>query len=131
MKHTMQYYETDMMGVTHHSNYIRWMEEARIEMMNRFGFPYKQLEQDGILCPVKSIKADYLKPCTFGDEVEITVSIRAFNGVVVTIAYDMRVGDEPVFTGISEHVFLTREGHFVRLKKAMPELFAALEQQLE
>lgn len=26
----VQYYETNKMGITHHSNYIRWMEEARI-----------------------------------------------------------------------------------------------------
>ena len=26
--HTVQYYETDKMGITHHSNYIRWMEKA-------------------------------------------------------------------------------------------------------
>lgn len=27
--HKVQYYETDKMGIAHHSNYIRWMEEAR------------------------------------------------------------------------------------------------------
>ena len=27
--HTVKYYETDRMGFTHHSNYVRWMEEAR------------------------------------------------------------------------------------------------------
>ena len=40
--HRVQYYETDMMGVTHHANYIHWMEEARIEFMDRIGFPYRQ-----------------------------------------------------------------------------------------
>ena len=28
--HKVQYYETDKMGIAHHSNYIRWMEEARL-----------------------------------------------------------------------------------------------------
>ena len=31
--HKVQYYETDRMGVTHHSNYIRWMEEARVDLL--------------------------------------------------------------------------------------------------
>lgn len=29
-KHKVQYYETDQMGVVHHSNYIRWFEEAEL-----------------------------------------------------------------------------------------------------
>ena len=30
-EHIVQYYETDQMKVVHHSNYIRWFEEARID----------------------------------------------------------------------------------------------------
>ena len=121
MKHKVQYYETDMMGVTHHANYLHWMEEARIDLMDQMGFPYRRMEAEGVLSPVKSLQANYLKPCTFGDEVEIFAGIRDFNGVVITITYDMRVNGEQVFTGTSEHVFLDREGKFVRMKRVMPE----------
>ena len=38
--HRVQYYETDMMGLVHHSNYIRWMEEARVDFLDQLGFPY-------------------------------------------------------------------------------------------
>ena len=126
----VQYYETDMMGVTHHSNYIRWMEEARVDLMDRIGFPYSRMEAEGVLCVVKSLQVNFLKPCTFGDEVDIAVTVRDFNGVVVTLAYDMKVRDELVFSGTSEHVFLNREGRFVRMKKMMPEFCAVLEQQI-
>ena len=71
--HKVQYYETDMMGITHHANYIHWMEEARIDFMDQLGFPYAEMEQKGVLSPVKSIQVNYLKPCTFGDEVDVTV----------------------------------------------------------
>ena len=131
MRHKVQYYETDMMGVTHHSNYIRWMEEARVDLMDRIGFPYSRMEAEGVLCVVKSLQVNFLKPCTFGDEVDIAVTVRDFNGVVVTLAYDMKVRDELVFSGTSEHVFLNREGRFVRMKKAMPEFCAAIEQRIE
>lgn len=130
MKHKVQYYETDMMGVTHHSNYIRWMEEARIDYMDRMGFPYKRMEAEGVLSPVKSLQVNYLKPCTFGDEVEITVGIRDFNGVVITMEYDMRVGGSQVFTGTSEHVFLDRDGKFVRMKRVMPEFCEEVNRRL-
>ena len=53
--HRVQYYETDMMGVVHHSNYIRWMEEARIDFMDQLGFPYARMEAEGVLSPVKSV----------------------------------------------------------------------------
>ena len=130
MKRRVQYYETDMMGITHHSNYIRWMEEARIDLLDQMGFPYQKMEEDGVVSPVKSIRADYLKPCSFGDEVEITVSIQDFNGVVLTIAYSMSVRDEVIFRGTSEHVFLNTEGRIIRMRKEMPEFCAAVEEQL-
>ena len=130
MKHKVQYYETDMMGVTHHSNYIRWMEEARIDLMDRMGFPYRQMEAAGVFSPVKSLQVDYLKPCTFGDEVEITAGVRAFNGVVITLAYEMHRQEELILTATSEHVFLDRNGRFVRMRRVMPEFCEAAEQQI-
>ena len=98
MKHKIQYYETDMMGVAHHSNYIRWMEEARIDFMDQLGFPYVRMEAEGIICPVKSLQAKYLKPAVFGDEVDIAVSVMGFNGVVVTLGYEMSVSGEQIIT---------------------------------
>ena len=52
---------------------------------------------------------------------EIVTEVGDFNGVVLTMTYDMRVNGEPVFSGLSEHVFLDREGKFVRMKRVMPE----------
>ena len=131
MKRKVHYYETDMMGLVHHANYIHWMEEARIDFMDRMGFPYARMEAEDVVSPVKSIQVNYLKPCTFGDEVDITAGVKNFNGVVLTMAYDMRVNGEPVFSGTSEHVFLDRTGKFVRLKRVMPEFCAAVEARIE
>ena len=46
--HKVQYYETDRMGLTHHSNYIRWMEEARVYWLDNRGFGFDKLEEMGI-----------------------------------------------------------------------------------
>ena len=130
--HRVQYYETDMMGVTHHANYIHWMEEARIDFMDQLGFPYVKMEAAGVYSPVKSLSCDYRHTSTFGDTITIHVSVESFNGVVLTIAYDMRNSqDETVCTARSEHVFLNREAHFVRLQREMPEFCAALEANLK
>ena len=128
-RHRVQYYETDRMGIVHHSNYIRWMEEARIALLAEIGFPYEALEARGVVSPVRSVQCRYLRSCTFGDDIEITASVRDFNGVVLTLAYDMRRAgeDETLCRAESEHVFLNREGRFIRMKRDLPDFCAALE----
>ena len=85
--HKVRYYETDKMGITHHSNYIRWMEEARIDFLEYIGYGYAQLERDGIISPVIGVECQYKHPTTFDDEVKITVGVDEFKGVRLVIAY--------------------------------------------
>ena len=132
MKHKVQYYETDMMGVAHHSNYIRWMEEARIDFMDQIGFPYTRMEAEGVLSPVKALSCEYRQPCTFGDEISIYVSTGSFNGVVLRMRYGMRKADGTlVCEGHSEHCFLNEKGFFIRLKRDFPDFFQALTDRVE
>ena len=117
--HKVQYYETDMMGVVHHANYVRWMEEARIDLMDQMGFPYAEMEQRGVISPIKSLSCDYRLSCSFGDEISVAAAIESFNGVVMIISYEMKNRQgQVVFTARSEHVFL-------------PEFCAAVEKQME
>ena len=58
--HKVQYYETDQMRVVHHSNYIRWFEEARVDLMEQMGMGYDRMEELGIASPVLGVEADYL-----------------------------------------------------------------------
>ena len=129
----VQYYETDMMGITHHANYIRWMEEARTHFLERIGFPYDALEKRGFLSPVRALSCKYLRPCTFGDEIRIAIAVAAFNGVVLTFSYDMRnaATGEQVCEAASEHVFVKKDGGIVRLKRDLPDFSAALEARVE
>ena len=126
--HKVQYYETDMMGVAHHANYIHWMEEARIDFMDQLGFPYSEMEKKGVFSPVKALSCEYKHPCIFGDEISVSVSVDSFNGVIMTIVYTMTdQKGETVCEARSEHVFLNRDGRFVRLKRDLPEFCAAVE----
>ena len=128
--HKVQYYETDMMGITHHANYIHWMEEARIDFMDQLGFPYSKMESDGILSPVRSVSCVYKHPCSFGDEISVLVRPEGFTGALLTIGYEMRnQNGELVCEARSEHVFVNREGRIVRLRKEQPEFCRAIEAQ--
>ena len=60
-----QYHETDQMGIIHHSNYVKWMEEARIGYMSRMGFSYKKVEELGVISPVVEISVAYRKQVFF------------------------------------------------------------------
>ena len=128
----VQYYETDMMGIVHHANYIRWMEEARIDFMDQLGFPYADMEKKGVLSPVRAVSCEYRHPCSFGDVISVSVAVDSFNGVVMAISYDMRdASGNTVCTARSEHVFLDRDGRFVRMKRDLPEFCAAIEQAMK
>lgn len=123
----VQYYETDRMGVTHHSNYVHWMEEARIDFMEQIGFSYAKMEKEGVFSPVVEISCRYRKPCTFGDVIAISVAVEAFSGVKLTLRYEMRSGEEVICTARSEHTFLDHDGRFVRMKRRLPDFCAAME----
>ena len=126
-RHRVNYYETDKMGVTHHANYIHWMEEARIDFLDQIGWGYAKLEDIGVVSPVIALTCEYKSPTTFNDRVDVTVAVREYRGPRLVVAYEMRREDGTlVFTGTSSHCFLDREGKFLRLKKAVPELDAAL-----
>ena len=124
--HKVNYYETDKMGITHHSNYIRWMEEARIDFQEQIGFSYDKLEKDGIISPVIAVECDYRMSTTFGDNIEIQVEIEEFKGVKLVIKYTMKNANtnEIVLIGRTKHCFLNKDNKDnkpIILKKDFPE----------
>ena len=122
--HKVNYYETDKMRITHHSNYVRWMEEARIDFLDKIGCGYKKMEDDGIISPVVKIECEYKTPTTFDDRIEIEVSIKEFKGVRLVFSYKMTNAEtgELVFTAESSHCFLDKSGKPIILKKTFPEI---------
>lgn len=124
-KHKVQYYETDQMAVVHHSNYIRWMEEARIFYLDEIGADFASMEQMGITSPVLAVDCEYLSMTRFGDTVLIDAEIEEFKGVKMTVRYEMKSENtgEVVFAAKSKHCFM-KDGKIVNLKKKFPEIYA-------
>ena len=132
--HKVQYYETDRMGLTHHSNYIRWMEEARVAWLDEIGFGFDKLEKMGITSPILSVNCKYKAGSTFGDSIEIETKVAKYDSVKITISYVMKkVGsDELVATGETDLCFInltTRRP--VILKKELPEFDKIMRDSLE
>lgn len=73
--HKVQYYETDKMQITHHSNYIRIMEEARIDFLSQIGWGYDKMENEGIISPVVSVTCDYKRSTSFPDMIHVSICV--------------------------------------------------------
>lgn len=128
-EHKAQYYETDQMGIIHHSNYIRWMESARIDAMSQMGIDYRSMEEAGIISPVLSVSCEYRSMVHFGDEVVIRVKIKHYNGIKLQLSYTVsdKKTDELRTTGESSHCFLNQKMQPISLKKQSPSIHQAFE----
>ena len=131
-QHFVQYYETDKMGVTHHSNYIRFMEEARLDFFKKLGFDYLEFEKMGVISPVIGLNnIRFKRPSTVGDTIDIEVSVKAYNSIILTMHYVMKVKDIVILEGDSDHCFLSKEGKMLPLgEKKFPELDKKLKELL-
>ena len=129
--HKVQYYETDKMGIVHHSNYIRWFEEARVDWLEQIGCTMQSIEADGVLIPVMSVTCNYHSMVRFGDEVAVAIMISKFNGVKIEMEYEIRdvATGELRTTGSSSHCFIDKDGKLISLKKSKTEMYETLMQE--
>lgn len=129
--HKVNYYETDKMGITHHSNYVRFMEEARIYFLEQIGFPFETLEAQNVISPVVSIECNYKKTTTYPDCISIKVAVKQLAAIKFSISYTMTCNEEVVFTGTSTHCFIDMNGRPVFIEKKFPELYKKLQDYVE
>lgn len=122
------YYETDQMGIIHHSNYIRWFEEARIHWMDQLDMSVARMEQEGILLPITAVECEYRAMVRFREEVQIEVLLTQLTGAKMTVEYRVTDANTGVLraTGRTRHGFLNKEGRPISIKRAAPEYFARI-----
>ena len=117
------YHETDKMGIIHHSNYIKWMEEARVAYMDSLGFGFDKVEQLGVVSPVAGISISYKTPVHFNETVDIAVSVTRYSGVIQEVSYTFTKKEtgETCATAVSKHCYM-KDGKVISLKHEIPEL---------
>lgn len=116
------------MQITNHTNYIRFMEEARSDYLEQIGWPYDKLEEAGVISPVVNVNCKYKKTTSYPDLIKITTTISKISRVKLTLNYTMKVADELVCSAESSHCFLDGNGKIIDLKTKMPEFYAALQE---
>ena len=121
----INYYETDRMGIVHHSNYIRFLEEARCAFLENIDMPYSLLENLGILIPVLGVQCDFKHHVTFNDTILINVSIKSFNGARLVMQYSVteKISGNLVLTGETKHCFTDSNLKPINLKKHFENVY--------
>ena len=115
------YYETDKMGVVHHSNYVRWLEEARAAYFNAVDLAYVETERLGVLCPVTDISLKYKFPACYGDEFTVRLRVTKYTGVRFRVAYTViNQNGDVLLEGESGHAFIDQKLKPVSLARAIP-----------
>ena len=131
----VHFYNTDEMGVVHHSNYIRWFETGRVEYLRAIGINLNDLMADNILFPITEINAKYHNPAKFDDELEIETTARELTKVKMEFDYKIRRIDDGkiLVKGYSQNVFTNAEtGKISRLPdKYFSKLAEAMKKELE
>lgn len=132
-KRKINYYETDRIGVVHHSNYIRFLEEARCYWMNKIELPFTLLEENGITIPVLGVNCNYKYHVTFDDIILIKTFVKEYTGVRMTVGYnvtDKKTG-KTILTGETKHCFTDKNLKPINLKKYKKEFSDKFETLLE
>lgn len=131
-KRTANYYETDQMGIVHHSNHIRYFEEARLSFMKSIDCDAAWMEQDGIIIPNVDAYAKYITPVRFQDEMEIEVKLAKFTGVIMRYEYTVRLAKsgETASVGHTEHCFVNDKFKPMSLRRKFPEYFDRLKSNI-
>ena len=128
LERKVNYYETDAMGIVHHSNHIRWFEEARVMWMDEGGISYDEVEKSGVRMPVIGVSCDYKVPAKFGDTICVKVYAKEITCVKCIIGYIVtnKETKELISAGETRHCFVNSEFKPVNIKKYSPELNAKL-----
>lgn len=125
----INYYETDMMSIVHHSNYIRFFEEARCDFMEQIGCNVKKLEDKGVSVAVVDAYAKYIIPLKFDDKVYITTKLTKMSAAKMEFEYEIRFADSDILAtvGKTSHCCVNRSNKPMPIKKADANLYETLQ----
>ncbi|HID78644.1 MAG TPA: acyl-CoA thioesterase, partial [Planctomycetaceae bacterium] len=120
LSHTLQfrvrYSEVDQMGTYYNSRPLEWFERGRVELVRSLGMSYREMEQRGILLPVREAYVRFLGRAEYDDLLRMTTTLtmpgRAQVRFDVTI--DRADDGRPVCHGWTVHPVTDRSGRPIR-----------------
>jgi YbgC/YbaW family acyl-CoA thioester hydrolase len=119
------FYETDLAGVVHFSNYFRYMEEAEHALWRAAGMRIDGVDLD-VGWPRVSATFDYKRPLHYEDEIEIAVSISAVSRRTIQYAFRITRGETAIGVGSMTTACVTRDEGGMRSIDVPPEVASKL-----
>ena len=80
----VRYADVDQMGYVYYGHYPRYYEIGRAEFLRSVGFPYKRLEDEGVMCPVASIRIRFLRAPQYDELITIRTTVKKLPATSVT-----------------------------------------------
>lgn len=116
----VRYAETDAMGITHHSNYIVYFEEARSHFSRVQGADYAEFERSGYWLTVAEVHARYIVPTRYAQRVTARCWVEDLRSRTIAFGYEIVDAEsgEVCVTGVSRHVCINRAGHVTKIPDA-------------
>ncbi len=111
------YADTDAMGIVYHTNYIKWFEIGRTELLRSVGIVYAEMEAQGYNLPLTEAYCNYLSPAKYDQiivvETELEYLKRASMKFVYTIWDEDR--QKALVEGYTIHACTNNLGKIVRI----------------
>ena len=115
------YYEdTDSGGVVYYSNYLKFLERARTELINTIGLSNKiLLDEYKTLIIVKSCNIEYMKPAKLEDKLQIYSSIESFNKASFIMIQNIKKKDDLIIKAKLKLVTVNKEGKPIKIPSVL------------
>ena len=120
----VRFSETDAMGIVHHSRYLPYLEETRVEYLRSIGQSYADSRETLGDSAVLEATVKYRQALKFDDLLTVHLVLAATTGATFTINYLIMVEDRPVSTASTQHAYINAEGRPQRLPAWIKDLAA-------
>jgi acyl-CoA thioester hydrolase len=117
IQHRVGFYETDAMGIVHHSNYLRVFENARVSWLETHDKSYTEWIEMGLHFAVTHAQLDYRQSARFDDILEVTTWLEWVRGASLAMAYTIVCDAILLVTGRTEHASINDEGRVRRIPR--------------
>lgn len=113
----VRFVDTDMMGVVHHSNFLKWFETARVTYLREAGVDLWDLMNDGYSFPISDVRCSYKVPAKYDDCLEIAVKLLELSKAKMVFSYQVRRenDNELLAEGYTCNIFANEKGRVTRL----------------
>jgi acyl-CoA thioester hydrolase len=118
------YADTDAMGIVYHTNYIKWFEIGRTELLRDMGIYYAVFESRGFNLPLTKAYCHYLLPARYDQVLLIETEIEYIKRA--SVKFNCSIWDEQqekkLVDGYTVHACTNSDGKIVRIPEDVADL---------